>query len=201
MLRINQGTQPEETKMEFAPIEEQNVKLVIKELSLNKFAADTLDVNMQIIAGKNVNRYIKTSVCYDANSPMSWKYRALRTSANRPYTKGEPAEIDIEALLLNQVVTADLFVKEGADKDGNPKKYQQVKFKKTVIEDIAAPVEDDSGFDPFPQQPVQESMDLNKKPVQPQPQQPVAKEDELPFSPTAQSQNVPSKNDDDADWD
>lgn len=206
-LLINQGIQPEEKKMEFAPIQEDNVKLVIKELKLNDYRADTLDVNMQIIAGKNTGRYVKTSVNYNPENPMSWKYRALRLSANQPYTKGEPATIDIEKLLINQVVTADLSVTEGADKDGNPKKYQQVKFKKTVIEDIVAPIEDTSGFDPFPTQPEQQQMDVKNSTQEPQQLKAEdTKEDELPFSPNVQPQNVPAKannataNDDDEDW-
>ena len=132
-LIINQGKQDTSQDNKFAPIEDKNVLASITKVTLNKFAADTLDIHMQILNGIHKNRIIIDRVCFDAKSDFSWKYRAMRKSANVPYKEDESATIDIEALLLGRVVTLDLGITETEDKTGEKKQYQKVTYKKTEL--------------------------------------------------------------------
>lgn len=140
-LIINQGIQDtSKDSGNFPIIVEDNVKLQIIELTLSKFLANTLVVKFRILTGNHKNQIISdTSVCYEEKSPMSWKYRSLRSCAGVPYKEGEPANIDVEKLLLNKVVLADLSARAGTAKDGTVKDYQQFKYKKNKVEATEQP--------------------------------------------------------------
>jgi hypothetical protein len=102
---------------------------------------------------------------------MAWKYRQLRKCAGSPYQDGEPASIDIEALLLHKAVKADLGIRKGKNKDGVEQDYQDVKYKVTKV--VATPVQ------PTPQpgsvfaepvvQPAPAKATKKKAPAQPAP--------------------------------
>lgn len=132
-LIINQGKHDTSQDNKFAPIEDKNVLATITKVGLNKFSADTLDITMQILNGTHKNRIIVDRVCFDAKSDFSWKYRAMRKSANVPYKEDESTTIDIEALLVGRVVTLDLGITEQVDKTGEKKQYQKVTYKKTEL--------------------------------------------------------------------
>ena len=140
-LIINQGIQDTSKDLgNFPIIVEDNVKLQIIELTLSKFLANTLVVKFRILTGNHKNQIISdTSICYEEKSPMSWKYRSLRSCAGVPYKEGEPSNIDIEKLLLNKVVLADLSARAGTAKDGTVKDYQQFKYKKNKVEATEQP--------------------------------------------------------------
>lgn len=132
-LIINQGKQDTSQDNKFAPIEDKNVLASITKIALNKYAESTLDVHMQILGGVHKNRIVIDRVSFDPKSQFSWKYRALRKSANVPYSEDESATIDIEALLVGRVVTLDLGITETEDKTGEKKQYQKVTYKKTEL--------------------------------------------------------------------
>ena len=132
-LIINQGKHDTSQDNKFAPIEDKNVLATITKVGLNKFDSTTLDVTMQILNGIHKNRIIVDRVCFDAKNDFSWKYRAMRKSANVPYKEDEPTTLDIEALLVGRVVTLDLGITETVDKTGEKKQYQKVTYKKTEI--------------------------------------------------------------------
>ena len=149
-LTINQGVQKVDEDRTFTPITQDNVQMVIQEIKLDEYAVDTLRLTYRILDGNNKNRLIIDRVCYNPDNKMSWKYRALRISANCPYEQGEPQVIDIETLLLNRIITADLSVREGADKDGNTKQYQSVKYKKTEITTTSQMIEEPTTEEELP---------------------------------------------------
>lgn len=132
-LIINQGKHDTSQDNKFAPIEDKNVLATITKVGLNKFDATSLDITMQILNGIHKNRIVIDKVCFDAKSDFSWKYRAMRKSANVPYKEDEPTTLDIEALLVGRVVTVDLGITETTDKTGEKKQYQKVTYKKTDL--------------------------------------------------------------------
>ena len=132
-LLINQGKQNTSMDNTFEPIIQNDATMVVSEIKLDEYNANTLKLTYRILDGNNKNRFVYDRVCYDPNDKNSWKYRSLRMSANCPYQENEPAQIDIEDLLLNKVITADLGEREGKDREGNPKKFQSIKYKKTII--------------------------------------------------------------------
>lgn len=184
-LIINQGIQDTSKDLKNFPIiVEDNVKLQIIELTLSKFLANTLVVKFRILTGNHKNQIVSdTSVCYEEKSPMSWKYRSLRSCAGVPYKEGEPSNIDIEKLLINKVVLADLSARAGTSKDGTVKDYQQFKYKKAKAE-------------PTPTASVEEIFNVE-----------AVENDDLPFKKADVSVAQPSpaekstENYDEADWD
>lgn len=132
-LIINQGHQDTSQDNKFTPIKDSNVLATITKLGMNSFAENTLDVYMQLLNGVHKNRIVIDRVSFDAKSAFSWKYRALRKSANVPYKEDEPSTIDIEELLVGRVVTLDLDITETTDKTGAKKEYQKVTYKKTEL--------------------------------------------------------------------
>lgn len=128
-LIIPQGKQDTTQDNKFNPIISNDVMLEITELKLAKTQTNTLEVTLRILDGKYRNRFVFDRVTFDANSPMSWKYRQLRKCAGVPYKDNEPTSIDIEALLLHKAVKADLSIRKGKNKDGEEQEYQDVKYK------------------------------------------------------------------------
>lgn len=128
-LFVNQGKQDTTQDNKFNPIVAQDVLLEITELKLAKTQDNTLEVTLRVLEGQYKNRFVFDRVTFDANSPMSWKYRQLRKCAGVPYQDNEPASIDIEALLLHKAVKADLGIRKGKNKDGVEQDYQDVKYK------------------------------------------------------------------------
>ena len=131
-LLINQGVH-DTSKDIFSPIVEDNVTLVISEIKLAKGLANTLEVTFRILTGANKNKFVTDRVTYDANSDFSWKYRQLRKCAGVPYTSTESPTIDIEKLLLNRIVTADLKSRKGKNKDGEEQEYQAINYKMSKV--------------------------------------------------------------------
>lgn len=130
-LIINQGKQDTSNdSKDFPIIVENDVTLQITAITLSKFKSNALNVEFKILSGTNKNRIIFDTVEYDPKSQFSWKYRSLRNCAGVPYKDGEPANIDIEALLVNKVIKADLSARAGKDSAGNVKDYQNIKYKK-----------------------------------------------------------------------
>lgn len=124
-LFINQGIQPETDNIIL-----EKAKLTITRLALEdtKFVKEgqkpKLVVTLKILTpGVYQGRVLTTKVDIDPNSSFSRNYRALRSSAKKPYVKGEPAQIDIEKILLNKVVWANL-----SEQENNGNKYQRVNF-------------------------------------------------------------------------
>lgn len=128
-LIITQGKQDLTQDNKFNPIVAKDVLLEITELKLAKTQANTLEVTLRVLEGQYKNRFVFDRVTFDPNSQMSWKYRQLRKCAGSPYVEGEPASIDIEALLLHKAVKADLGIRKGKNKDGEEQEYQDIKYK------------------------------------------------------------------------
>jgi hypothetical protein len=128
-LIINQGTQDTTQDNKFNPIVAQDVLLQITELKLAQTQASTLEVTFRILDGQYKNRFVFDRISFDPKSQFSWKYRQLRKCAGVPYQEGEPANIDIEALLLNKAVKADLGTRKGTNKNGEEQEYQDIKYK------------------------------------------------------------------------
>lgn len=133
-LLINQGKQDTTQDNKFNPIVAQNVMLEITELKLAKTQANTLEVTLRVLDGPYKNRFVFDRVTFDATSPMAWKYRQLRKCAGVAYQDGEPANIDIEELLLHKAVRADLGIRKGKNKDGVEQDYQDVKYKMSTVQ-------------------------------------------------------------------
>lgn len=138
-LIIPQGKQDTTQDNKFNPIIAQDVLLEITELKLAKSQPNTLEVTLRILDGQYKNRFIFDRVTFDANSPMSWKYRQLRKCAGVPYKDNEPTSIDIEALLLHKAVKADLGIRKGKNKDGEETDYQDIKYKVVNVQPTPVP--------------------------------------------------------------
>lgn len=136
-LIINQGTQDTTQDNKFNPIVAPDVLLQITELKLAQTQASTLEVTFRILDGQYKNRFVFDRISFDPKSPFSWKYRQLRKCAGVPYQEGEPTNIDIEALLLNKAVKADLGTRKGTNKNGEEEEYQNIKYK--VLNTATAP--------------------------------------------------------------
>lgn len=135
-LIIPQGKQDTTQDNKFNPITANDVMLEITELKLAKTQQNTLEVTLRVLDGQHKNRFVFDRVTFDANSPMSWKYRQLRKCAGVPYQENEPTSIDIEALLLHKAVKADLGVRKGKNKDGEEQEYQDIKYKVIVVKPV-----------------------------------------------------------------
>lgn len=128
-LLINQGKQDTTQDNKFNPITEKNVTAQITELKLAQSQVNTIEVTMRLLTGANKGRFIFDRVNYDPKSDFSWKYRALRKAAGVPYSESEPAQIDIEKLLLNKAVNVDLGVRKGKNSAGEEQEYQNITYK------------------------------------------------------------------------
>lgn len=151
-LIISQGKQDTTQDNKFNPIVAQDVMLQITELKLAKNQPNTLEVTLRVLDGQFKNRFIFDRVTFDSTSPMSWKYRQLRKCAGVPYQDNEPLSIDIEALLLNKAVKADLGIRKGKNQDGEEQDYQNIKYK--VLNTSATISQPGSVFSQEPTQPV-----------------------------------------------
>ena len=135
-LIINQGKQDTSGDNNFEVMVSANETAQITKMELDKDWPDTLNITYKIISeGKYKGRLFWDRISFDPKGQFSWKYRNLRKAAGVPYTDGESAKIDIEALLLNKAVTVELTVRKG--NDGND--YQGVKYKVSNIK-TEAPV-------------------------------------------------------------
>ena len=128
-LLINQGKQDTTQDNKFNPITEKNVTAQITELKLAQSQTNTIEVTMRLLNGANKGRFIFDRVNYDPKSDFSWKYRAIRKAAGVPYNENEPAQIDIEKLLLNKAVVVDLGVRKGKNSNGEDQEYQNITYK------------------------------------------------------------------------
>ena len=128
-LLINQGKQDTTQDNKFNPITEKNVTAQITELKLAQSQTNTIEVTMRLLNGANKGRFVFDRVNYDPKSDFSWKYRAIRKAAGVPYNENEPAQIDIEKLLLNKAVTVDLGVRKGKNSNGEDQEYQNITYK------------------------------------------------------------------------
>jgi hypothetical protein len=131
-LLINQGVQDTSQDNKFNPIVAKDVLLQITAIKLAPGVENTLEVTLKILEGEYKNRPVFDRVQYakTAMFDMTWKYRALRACAGVPYKEGEAATIDIEKLLLNKAVRADLGIRKGKNKDGEEQDYQDIKYLK-----------------------------------------------------------------------
>lgn len=133
------------------PIVEKNVTAEIIEVKKHDKFPNTISITFKVLSGDHKGRLFWDNVSYDPKSIFAWKYIAMRKSAGVPYSKDEPAQIDIEELLKNRAVTVDLSERE--DKKDSTKKYQRVDYKipkgksKKKADVKAAPKEEEEGFD------------------------------------------------------
>ena len=168
-LLINQGKQDTSGDI-LAPIVEQNAQLVVHSLAIPKGKAGILEVCFRILTGPNKNRLVFDRVTYDAKDKMSYKYRQLRAACGVPYSSDEPEQIDIEDLLLNRPLVADLGIRE-YDKDGQTRKAQSIKYHRDGETESAQPSVDEL---PVIAEPVKKPNNHAK--AKPIPEKPAAKE-------------------------
>jgi len=112
-ILINQGAQPLTDDREI--IVQDNVLMSITKIELGKKDTTKLVFTFKILDGVHSGRTVKDFVSYLPSDEFSWKYRNIRKSAGVPITENEPQQIDIEAVLLNRAVRANL--KEYIGKD------------------------------------------------------------------------------------
>lgn len=113
-------------------IEQDNVLMRISKVELHKFIKKALNVGFTILDGPNKGRVVYDAINYDGD--FSWKYVQLRKFAEVPYSKDENPNIDIEALLLNKTVKADLSKR--VDKRGEDQ--QTIRYVKLEDGDLEA---------------------------------------------------------------
>lgn len=138
-LIINQGKQDTTQDNKFNPIVEKDVTAQITELKLATTQTNTIEVTMRLLSGANKGRFVFDRINYDPTSDFSWKYRALRKAAGVPYKDNEPAQIDIEGLLLNKAINVDLGIRKGKNKDGQEQQYQSVTYKVPPKKQVITP--------------------------------------------------------------
>lgn len=136
-LLINQGKQKIQAPTGFDPIEQPNAQLAVEKLEIDKFSQNSLRVTMRILDGNHKNSLVFDTISYDPTSKFAWKYQAFRSACGVPYTEDEPAQIDIETLLLNRVLKADLSIRKYTGKDGTEKEGQNFKYKAAQIKQAA----------------------------------------------------------------
>ena len=125
---INQGKQKLEQR-DFPPIVEKDACLSIEKVELDKYQANTIKVTFKVLQGPNKNRIVYDRIGYNSSSPSVWKYQSLRSAANVPYKEDEPAQVDIEALLLHTPIIADLLTREYTNNLGENKVVQDIRYK------------------------------------------------------------------------
>ncbi len=122
-LLINQGRQ---ILMDNTPIEEENVLCKISDIAIHPRFDKALEVTFTVMGeGQNKGRKFKDTINYDPTSSMVWKYQQLRKSVKQPYSVTEPAQIDIEKILLGKVLLVDL----GKRLDKEDREWQTCKYK------------------------------------------------------------------------
>lgn len=130
---INQGKHKEDDG-QFTPIISEKELAQITKVSPHKFFDNSIRLDFRIISeGPNKGKMFDDGVPYLPTDPFAWKYQQVRRAAGVPYKEDEPAEIDIEALLLNKIVPVKLTSHK--DKDDVPR--QRVKYLKLTNADIA----------------------------------------------------------------
>jgi len=126
-LMINQGKQDTTNdKLNYEPFEEKDVVGVVEKLELNKYLPGCFNVSFRLMTGAHKGQIRTDTVTYEASNPMSWKYRALRNCCGEPYKENEPAQIDIEAKLLQKILILDFTV--GTKQDGT--KRQDIRYRR-----------------------------------------------------------------------
>jgi len=188
-LLINQGKQDTSNDI-LAPVVEDNAQLVIHSLGLVKGKPGMLEVCLRVLAGPNKNRLIFDRVSYDAKDKMSYKYRQLRAAAGVPYASSEPEQIDIEALLLNRPLVADLGIRE-YEKDGQTRKAQNIKYHRDG-EDVGTTValNDENELNVLeekPEEPKKTPQKASKHSEKEKPEQPVKEKAEPVEQPVAEA--------------
>lgn len=188
-LFINQGKQ-DTSKDNFEAFEEKDVAILIEKVELNQYLPGNINLHLRLKSGKHLNRCVRDTVAYEASSPFSWRYRAVRKCAGCPYDEKESEKIDIETLLKDKILLADFTINE---KDG--KKYQNVVYKVMSKEkfDELFPREDLEDL----QMPDYEPKEEEEVPVQTPvnaPSQDIAPEEDVPQTPVFQGDN------DDSEW-
>lgn len=133
-LLINQGVQDTSQDNKFNPIVAKDVLLQITAIKLAAGLENTLEITLKVLDGEHKNRLVFDRIQYakTAAYDMTWKYRALRACAGVPYVEGEAATIDIEKLLLNKAVKADLGIRKAPNKKGEEQEYQDIKYHKVT---------------------------------------------------------------------
>lgn len=151
-LLINQGVQDTTQDNKFNPIVAKDVLLQITAIKLAPGVENTLEVTLKVLEGEHRNRLVFDRIQYAKTSAfdMTWKYRALRACAGVPYKDGEPATIDIEKLLLNKAVKADLGIRKGKNKDGDDTDYQNIIYHKVTDTSKGANISDITFVDTAP---------------------------------------------------
>lgn len=178
-LIITQGKQDtSKDNVKYEIINAQNVLVQIVSLKLAENVENTLSIKMQVIEGPFKNRYVDDRVSFDPESPLSWRYRAIRKAVNVPYKESEPASIDVETIFLNKALRVDLSTRKGKDKAGNPKDYQAINYKSPNV----SPETDKAIQDFKPAKAVAPTPQPTLKPVAPSPSESTWEDDEnLPF--------------------
>ena len=126
-LMINQGKQDTSNdKLSYEPFEEMGVVGIVEKIEMNKFLTGCINVGFRLMSGAHKGQLRTDTISYEATSPMPWKYRALRSCCGEPYKENEPAQIDIEAKLLQKIVLIDFTI--GTKQDGS--KRQDFKYKR-----------------------------------------------------------------------
>lgn len=133
-LIINQGKQDTSKDNMFEIIVSKEELCQIVKLEMDPDWENTLKITLKIIGeSQHKNRLVWDRVSFSGE--YAWKYRNLRKAAGVPYTESESPNVDIEALLLNKAVKAELSARKG--NDGND--YQSIKYKVSAKNE-AAPV-------------------------------------------------------------
>lgn len=119
-LLIRQGEHKEDEILKT----KEPVHAKIESIKLAERQDNALTVTFKVITdGKLKGKTFNDLIFFDPEHPASFKYRALRRSAKVPYKKDEPAQIDIEKLLLNKTVLVELDVREYNGRDLQDVKY------------------------------------------------------------------------------
>ncbi len=131
-LIINQGIQDTSQDGKFDPIVSEKEMLECVKVEAHDRFDDAITLTWKIIGE---NSMYKGKLCWDdvtygAESEHSWRYRQLRERVGVPYVKGEPADIDIEQILLGKIVMAELSKRP--DKTDPTKFYQKTKYLKNA---------------------------------------------------------------------
>ena len=163
-LIINQGMHDPEKVQDYSVIESEKELGQIIEVKPNDYIDNALSVTYKIIgdSSKYSGRLVFDTINYDPSHQMSFRYLQLREYAGVPYTKGEPADIDIEQMLMDRVVVLKLgkrpkkdapgefwqtvrFVKGDAPKTNGklngdaPVKSESVKFDNNTVSSVTPP--------------------------------------------------------------
>ena len=76
---------------------------------------DVFRVMLECMSPPLKGKTVTDRVNYAPDHVMAWKYKRLRKAAGCPIAEGEPAQVDIEALLKNKAVVANFSKYERDD--------------------------------------------------------------------------------------